>query len=518
MKEMKNIFFITVSAVLLFSSAGCKKFLSLDPPNDLSGNNFWQSKDDAEQFTNGLYELFREAVFRPDMTAPPGVGEFPFFTYSGDLRGAPFQPSSFVSWRNYFFQLAFNDIRGLETPGDQQGNFYGYFNHVRFTQWDRFYKVISGANILMLKLDDIEGLSDADKAKYKGEAAFLRNLCYFFMVRLWGDVPYYTEAYHTEALPRMNMVEVLKKCSADLLTYKDGLPWTYDDPALVAVRAMRGSALALNMQINMWLAAFDEANAKDYYEAVDKSGTELYTQNGGAYMLLPLEQTRVIFKGRTKEGLFEIPQNVNYGESFGYSAYSDNVLRAPYKNFQIKSSYIFYDPKFMHELYPDGEPDKRKNLWFETSSMFKTDGTFLMLKFANVFANETAEDANPDDNQTIFRLAGLYLLHAEALADLGDEERAKTMANLVRNRAGAAPITSSGKDLKDDIFFERCRELMGEGQYWYDVVRTKRIINNDYKYGYHCTVQQFKDGAWTWPINESARINNPYVVLNEYWR
>ena len=59
---------------------------------------------------------------------------------------------------------------------------------------------------------------------------------------------------------------------------------------------------------------------------------------------------------------------------------------------------------------------------------------------------------------------------------------------------------------------------MGEGHYWYDVVRTRRIIDPEYKFGYHCSVQQYKDGAWTWPIAESARVNNPGITLNNYWR
>ncbi len=515
---MKKILFLSVFTIMIITFGSCKKFLSLDPPNDLSGNNFWKSKQDVEQFTNGLYGLFRQATFRSNMKAAPGNDEFPFFTYTGDFRGAPIRASSFAGWRTYFNQLTNNNIRGIMTPGTDYGNYYTVFNHQRFAQWDRFYKVIAAANIAVERVDDVPGLTEAEKGRYKGEAVFMRNLTYFFMVRIYGDVPYYTDAYNTEPLARMPMVEVLKNLSADMMKYKDGLPWTYDDPAIIAVRAMRGSALVLNMQINMWLAGFDAANATKYYEEVAKSGKELLNDNGGAYTLLPIEQTRSIFKGRTKEGLFEIPQNVNYGESFGWSAFADNVLRAPYKNIQIKSSYIYYQEDFMRELYPEGEPDKRKENWFEAASMFKSDGTFLMLKFANVYANQTAEDVNPDDNQTVFRLSGAMLLQAEALAHLGDESGAKAAANLVRARAGATPFTSSGKELLDDIFFERCRELMGEGHYWYDVVRTKRIIDQDYKYGYHCSVQQFKDGAWTWPIAESARVNNPNIVLNNYWR
>ncbi|MGN6402111.1 MAG: RagB/SusD family nutrient uptake outer membrane protein [Flavisolibacter sp.] len=513
---MKRILYFSLLLIMSLSLGSCKKYLSLDPPSDLSGNNFWQTKADVEQYTNGLYELFRQAVFRNDMQAPPGNDEFPFFAWGGDMRGAPIRANrdGSIAFRGeYVDNLAFNNIRAVLNSG------YGdYFNADRFTRWDRFYKVIASANILYDRIEGVPDgkLTEADKARYKGEAVFMRCITYFFMVRLYGDVPYYTNAYNTDALPRTPMVKVLQGCVADMNAAKEGLPWTYENTAMVAVRAMRGSAIALLMHMNMWLASFDSDNEKSYYEAVDALGDELLTST--TYELLPLSRSREIFKGRSKEGLFEIPQNVNYGESFGYSAFSDNVLYAPYKNRVIKASYLSYNPDFMEEIYPRSEPDGRKQAWYDEQYMYDGSGKFLMLKFTNVYANENAEDLNPDDNQTVFRLPDAYLLHAEALAKLGNFADARQMLNKVRARAGAADITSSGEELIDDIFYERCRELMGEGHYWYDVVRQKRIIDYKYKYGYHCSVEQFKAGAWTWPIDPSVRVNNPKVTLNDYWQ
>ena len=114
---MKKIVFLSVFALMILTFGSCKKYLSLDPPNDLSGNNFWKSKQDVEQYTNGLYGLFRQATFRSNMRAAPGNDEFPFFVYTGDFRGAPIQPSSFASFRTYFLQLAGNNIRGIMSQG-----------------------------------------------------------------------------------------------------------------------------------------------------------------------------------------------------------------------------------------------------------------------------------------------------------------------------------------------------------------------------------------------------------------
>ncbi|HOZ98457.1 MAG TPA: RagB/SusD family nutrient uptake outer membrane protein [Niabella sp.] len=513
---MKRIIYI-VLLISMILPMGCKKFLSVDPPSSLSGNNFWRNKNDVEGYVNGLYSLFRSAVFRSNMTASPGNDEFPYFAWSGDLRGAPIQKNPGASSnRTYFNILSNNDIKSL--VGNGSPDFKTLFHILRFTQWDRFFKVIASANIAADVIPGVSdpSLSDSDKKRYIGEAVFVRNLCYFFMVRQWGDVPYYTEPYFTGSLVRENKVDVLKSILADMETAKENLPWTYNNPSHVAVRAMKGSAIVLMMHVNMWLACFDAANKDTYYQNVDKLGEEM-DQNNGAYELLPLSRTKEIFKGRTREGLFEIPQNVNYGESFGWSAFSDNVLYAPYKNFRILNSYMSYRTDFMEEIFPRDLADDRKSAWYIKDHLYSGGDKFMMLKFANVFANDQAEDVNPDDNQTVFRLPDAYLLHAEALAELGNDTKARTKLNLVRTRAGAPDITTSGQDLKDDIFFERCREFMGEAQYWYDVVRTKRIINPSYKYGYHCTVGQFNAGAWTWPIDPNSKLNNPGITLNNYW-
>lgn len=516
---MKRVIYIGVLLMALMT-VGCKKFLSLDPPSSLSGNNFWRNKDDVEGFVNGLYMLFRSSVFRSDMKAATGEDEFPFFAWSGDMRGAPIHrnPSAF-SGRAYINLLPGNDIKTLVNGGAGYDGLYNdLFNVNRFTQWDRFFKTIASANIAVSVIPDVSDptLSTGDKNKYMGEAIFIRNLCYFFMVRLWGDVPYYTDPYFTGAQKRENKVTVLKNILQDMERSKEYLPWTHNNPSHVAVHAMKGSAIVLMMHVNMWLACFDAANKDLYYQNVDKLGDEL-DQNNGAYQLLPLSRTKEIFKGRTREGLFEIPQNINYGETFGWSSFSDNVLYAPYKYYNILNSYLSYQTEFMEKIFPRDVADNRKSVWYVEEHLYSGGDKFMMLKFANVYANDQAENVNPDDNQMVFRLSDAYLLQAEACAETGNYQKARLKANMIRARAGAPDLTSSGDDLKDDIFYERCRELMGEGQYWYDVVRTRRITNPKYNFGYHCTVSQFNAGAWTWPIDPANRLNNPEITLNNYW-
>ncbi|MCH5597290.1 RagB/SusD family nutrient uptake outer membrane protein [Niabella ginsengisoli] len=84
---MKRLIYFFTAAFLIASTSGCKKFLNVDPPSDLSGNNFWQTLKDVENFTNGNYELFRQATTRPNMQAGAGTDEYPYLPFAGELRG-----------------------------------------------------------------------------------------------------------------------------------------------------------------------------------------------------------------------------------------------------------------------------------------------------------------------------------------------------------------------------------------------------------------------------------------------
>lgn len=501
MMIMKKYTYILMLAVVATATLSCKKFLNIVPVDNLSGNNFWQTKADVEGFTNGLYAKFRAKV-----------GQGSGFGQVADLRSAPMIS---VSAGNFVSYLSNNNLRTLSLDANWTSGYVFRTN----TRWKEFFDVVAAANILYAKIDDVPAgaLSESDRKRYKAEAVFMRNLSYFMMVRLFGDVPYYTTGFSEEKLPRTPMVTVLRKCIADMEAVKGDLPWTYADPAMVGVRAMRGGAIALLMHMNMWAAGFDqvENNKTAYYDAVIALGKELETSTD--YNLLPYDndQYKTIFKGRTKESLFEVFQNANNGEKL--SAYSNlGYLLSHYPlkgTVTTANSLAYYDKEWLNKVYSDGIPDGRKDAWFENRTV--NNGTFQFKKFANVYAQGL--NILNDDDMIIFRLSDAYLLAAEANANRDSDIEAKRYLNKVRSRANAATITSTGDILKDDIYYERVRELMGEGHYFYDLVRTKRITNSTY-----CktpiSVSDFNAGAWTWPIDPVALNNNPSMTLNNFWR
>ncbi|MNE50560.1 SusD family protein [compost metagenome] len=82
---------------------------------------------------------------------------------------------------------------------------------------------------------------------------------------------------------------------------------------------------------------------------------------------------------------------------------------------------------------------------------------------------------------TMYRLADMYLLYAEALNGNNDLPNALKYLNFVRKRAGvpeylvADPLVATKEAMEDAILNERQLELFGEGKRWFDLVRTDHV-------------------------------------------
>lgn len=489
----------------LFSS-GCKKFLTVQPVDKLSGNAYWKSASDVESFVSDIYGQFRDKLQSTS-----------FMAASGELRSGQVKmsPETDKNYRAYIDMCGQNNLLGL-VAANANWNQNG-FNFGSMTQWKDLYKVIQSANILEKELskNPIPDLSGTELRQYTAEAVFIRCLTYLFLVRLYGDVPYYTTAYLSTPLPRMEMVTVINNCIAELDKRKEDLPWTYKDPAKRAVRATKGGALVLLMYMHLWNAGFDKANKTTHFEKAAAYGAELI--QSGAYKLLPIDDSHLIFKGRSEEGLVEIAQNFNYNETLSkYAPFSDMVQHYPYKRPLSGHEYSFgyYRASFLHMLYPDGQTDRRRDTWFD-QSMFADNGQFQFIKFSNVFSH--GEDVNPDDNIIIFRYAGALLMTAEAMVETGRGDEATRLLNMVRDRAGAPKYDGpGGDDLRQAVYLEEARELMGEGLFYFDLIRTGRVMDQKWCYT-PLTDDQFARGGWTWPLASSVMDNNPLMTLNNYW-
>lgn len=514
--KLRNRIGLFSLALVVLCSVACKKFLNVTPKDLLTGNNYYKSKEDVEANITSLYSLFFEKINQTQVMG--AIGEY----RSGEVMATPehfkFNEGKMVE------ALGKNDVR-LAIDGGAWRDRYHLWD---ITNWTTYYRVIQGANILISKLDEgIPGVSETEKQYYLGEATFIRCFTYFWMVRIYGDVAYYTKPYQADPLPREDMVSVMNKCIADMKSKMNGMPWTNSDPSKKGARASKGAAVALIMHMNMWNAGFDGARKDAYYTETADLGGQLVNSN--AYNLPSLKEWDLVVKGRSAESLFEFYRSINYGDNVNINApIAAPFLRWPYKNprYDNQVSLFYYTTEYMSKLFPENVTDKRKEPlendgWFGDQyggGVYSGSEKFVMTKFAhNIPASENT-DINPDNTFMIFRYADAILLRAEALAALGNNDgEAIKMVNLVRVRAQASVYDGPGaEDLRDFIFMERSRELIGEGHHYFDLVRTGRIMSSQWA-RHPLNRDQFSRRAWTWPIDHAATNNNPYMTLNEYW-
>ncbi|WP_316827811.1 RagB/SusD family nutrient uptake outer membrane protein [Pedobacter miscanthi] len=512
---MKNTKYLILFAALVFTTVGCKKFLNVTPIEAQSGNNFWKTREDVEGFTNGIYSRLKSKVAgSPTFFNEDDRAFFPALEMRGNKVGIGSLSSDGA---NTFIALTGNNMKFLVASS---GRFNAMMKNVM--SWKEWYDVVAAANILYFEVDKVpsSSLPEADKKRYKAEAVFLRNLSYMFICKLFGDAIYYTDAYHSTPQGRTSQVTVMNRCIADMTAAKADLPNFYNDATSNGFRPTKASAVALLMHLNMWAAAWDTSDKTKYYQAVKTLATELDTYSD--YKILPVTpaNTLKIFKGRSSENLFGILQDFNYGEGFSLpSGLSYYLSHYPYQGNVTKTqSSIIYQSDYIRKLFLPGSGDARVSTWFENYD--SQSGVFQFKKFANTYStgSGSAISITSDDSAIIFRLPDCYLLTAEALAELGDESGAKDFANRVTIAANAPLITQNGQDLKDEIYRERCRELIGEGQFFFDLVRTKRVLNSDFTNS-PISVANLNAGAWTWPLTITAaeRSANPSLIGNNFW-
>ncbi|MBD0833238.1 RagB/SusD family nutrient uptake outer membrane protein [Aestuariibaculum sediminum] len=499
-----------VLALLTFVS--CSDLLDQEPVTITHPDVFWVNQANAEQAVAGSYALFKEVILTQGN-----------FLYWGEWTGMTFMDS-----RNWIV----NYIEG-------SGN-YNLAYRDASRDWKGFYRA---ANWAFTAQQYIEGMSDElfdsveMKNKLIGEAAFVQALSYFYMARIWGDVPIISESLEsidqlvTEdgfivTVPRSPEHEVLDfaleavEKSISLLEYSSPA-----DPNW-AIRANKASAEALKAHIALWYASRDNDNTGMINEAI--AATTNVINNSGAslidYTVEGADGVEKMCTGQSETGLFEINISSAYGESFRVSTADNNhtglTLNAPFNRPTVATGATpvwnadFYGNEMM-TMDPDRTNDIRKDLFFYEYGT--TNGTFTM-KYAYSSQDPDSEGSYAlfsESNILIFRLADMYLLRAEANARLNNGIDAVNDINMVRGKAGVPNYTGATdrESLMKAIFDERAIEFVGEAQSGYDRIRM------DYFEGvsWANTARNNKKGYF-WPVHPNIISTNPAIVQTEYWQ
>ena len=161
----RSLFFV----LLIVISSGCKKSLVEKNKSNITQENYFTSASQAEAAINGIYPALQTLQTGSGLN----YGEAPFVSI--DL---------IAGQATTLGQSLFNSeiINHKSSPTDPVFKVF----------WVGFYNGIANANLAIAKIPGIE-MDDASKNSLLGEAYFLRALYYYYLVRLYGNIPLITE-------------------------------------------------------------------------------------------------------------------------------------------------------------------------------------------------------------------------------------------------------------------------------------------------------------------------------------
>ena len=436
MKNIHQLFTIVLIALLGFSFSSCRKFLEIGSPQTEIGTD--------EVFNTNAVATSAVLSIYGDMNASSNAFSVKLSSLLGQAADE-LQTVERVPQSNYFTNSLL--------PTTQNDDF-----------WTPCYKHIYYANLAIGNLRVARNVTPQVKQQLLGEAIFIRAFMHFYLVNLFGDIPYLTATDYKETnnVVRMPTSKVYELIIQDLKMAKSYLKDNFPDPnnnlptSQERIRANKSAAGALLAKTYLHLQ--DWNNAKLEADSIIASPN---------YELLPnIDQ---VFLKNSKETIWALQSsNVSNPNTFEAGKY---LLKGAPSLFgqAVTLSSNFYETAF--------EPsDKRKSNWVGSYTSTVPAGTwYYPYKYK---ASGTTGAAL--EYAVVFRLAEIYLIRAEALAELDQGSTAVADLNKIRKRARATdgalpdyPENIAKADLLNAILKERRVELFAEcGHRWLDLKRT----------------------------------------------
>jgi starch-binding outer membrane protein, SusD/RagB family len=474
----KLVILLLMGAVSLTS---CNDWLTVEPDDELIKDKFWQKTADVEGALAATYNAMRGATLkslilgecRADLATFTGAD----FSNYALIAASNISPTNgAVQWREYYSAI-------------NLANTLMHFNKVVYEKDKTFTKKM---------MDGVDA-----------EALYIRSLAYFYLVRLWKDVPLVLEPSISDTtnlyLAKSTEKEVTQQIINDLLKAKDMAYTTeFQGSSYFYGRANKYSIMALLADVYLW----DEQYQKsiDYCDSIINSG------------LYGLEEAntffRIYYPGNSPvEAIFEF-QFDDKLDNQGNPIYDNLITTYGTTNVSINAQ------KFSLLMHID---DARR---------FKTRGAVWKYRGKDAAGTVARSSTEKDANWIIHRYADVLLMKAEASIELDRFDIANAIISETLGRAAMPYTHTNDKEiLRKTLLDERAREFMLEGKRWFDVLRAakrnkfqnKNIIIDmilsgaDIKQQAILRTKVYDTLSYYLPIAERELIYNQNLVQNPYY-
>jgi hypothetical protein len=312
--------------------------------------------------------------------------------------------------------------------------------------WQDAYEGINRVNILVEKVPTLEDFDPVEADRILGEAFGIRALHYFNLVRAYGGVPVVLVSPTLEEAPnvtRASVAETYAAIEADLNEAEARLDAAQANNG-VHTFITPGFIDALQAQVHLTQGEWTEAEA----EAMEVVNSGEYSLAGSYADLFTPEGAP------TAEDIFRVEFIATDANIFGFY-------------YQFEGRFETGATEEIYSLYDQADDER----FATTFDEIRPDG-IEVVKYPTTVGTEDVH---------VIRYAELLLILAEAHAQQGELADALTYLNQVRTRAGLAAYTSATLDTQervlDAIYLERRLELAFEGERWFDLVRTGRVVS-----------------------------------------
>ena len=412
-----NRFIIPV--LFLFVLSSCKKFLDVQPRDAISDELTIVDKASAQTALRGVYRSLASDSY-----------------YGNSFQSIGYLSGDNVQWTGS--QSIVQQFIEHKVKAD---------NATVAGIWAAIYSTINRANHIIAKVPSVvdASFSTADRNQVIGEAHFIRALAYFDLARTWGGVqivltPTLSSTDKT-GIKRSSQEQTYAQALSDL-TIAEGLlvlP-TAQNP----VRANKETVWALRTRFHLYQKEW--ALAESYAKKVLDNTTFYQLLKPYSSFFNPASAIA------TKESVFELSYSSTYTNSH-------RTQWQPPANGGTRQ--IAPNDAFVTLVNNPLIGGNRSVLVAKTSAG---------LWYGNLYYRSPATDP-----AYVIRISELYLIRAEALAQLNNLPAALTSLNAVRDRAGLLPSTAvTQSEILLAIENERRIEFALEPHRWFDLIRTGR--------------------------------------------
>ena len=500
LKHMKKIGLVCCIGAIL---TACSDFLSILPLNDIVLENYWTEKADVDNAVTGCYEALESS----DCITRMAIW--------GELRSD-------------------NIVPGMTTPETESQMLKGNLLPTNaFTKWTCFYQVINRCNTVMYYAPKVQALDPnytvSELKANIAEVTALRDLCYFYLIRTFENVPFVTEPSIDDnqvyVVKASTFDEILTTLISDLELVKEDAVNKYANVTSNTGRITRSSIYALMADLYLWKQ--DYGNSEKYCDLVIDSKIKAYdTEKNNTktklklYGKFPLVNelvsgsysgnayTEIFGTGNSFESIFELDfeENQSVSNSFVPTYYGSSSTQIGYLS---PAEYLIKDVVTGTNAIFKKTDCRYLESMEEMNGVYAIDKyTRLNTSFNNTIAGapqvETTKRSTNFANWILYRLTDVMLMKAEAQVELAGEittnaitpeqktyyQSAFKLVSAVYNRANNITTgrtdtlvyntyATSRANMEDLVLKERQRELLFEGKRWFDLVRMARRDGNN---------------------------------------